>query len=63
MSSAERGLAEASESMGRSLDTTDLPELIMNNLDDPEWDEVAEALPELRQLHPGLPHLFLLGCC
>ncbi|HEX8991638.1 MAG TPA: 4Fe-4S dicluster domain-containing protein [Anaerolineales bacterium] len=42
MSSAERGIEHATESMGRILDTTDLPGLILNNLDDPEWDEVAK---------------------
>ena len=42
MSSAERGIDHASESMGRVLDTSDLPGLILDNLDDPEWDDVAK---------------------
>ena len=42
MSSAERGIERASENMGRMLDTSDLPALILDNLDDPEWDDVAK---------------------
>ena len=42
MSGAERGVEQASQSMGCSLDTSDLPDLILNNLDDPEWDDVAK---------------------
>ncbi len=42
MSSAERGIEQAAASMGRTLDTSDLPDLILNNLDHPEWDEVAK---------------------
>ena len=42
MSNAERGLEQAAQNMGRHLDTTDLPELILNNLDHPEWDDVAK---------------------
>ena len=30
------------------------------NLEHPRWDEVADALPHLRQLHDGLPDLLLL---
>ncbi len=35
-------LAQAEEQMGRALDTHDLPDLLLNNLDHPRWDEVAE---------------------
>ncbi len=42
MSNAERGLEQASQNMGRHLDTTDLPDLILNNLDHPEWDDVGK---------------------
>ena len=42
MSSAERGIEQAGQNMGRELDTTDLPDLLLENLDDPEWDEVAK---------------------
>ena len=42
MSSAERGIEQAAQSMGRELDTTDLPALILNNLDAAEWDDVAK---------------------
>jgi ferredoxin len=39
---ARRALAEAELNMGRSLDTSDLPGLIYDNLDHPHWDEVAQ---------------------
>lgn len=42
LSSAERALERATQAMGRSLDTSDLPELILNNLDHPHWNEVAK---------------------
>ncbi|HSA99080.1 MAG TPA: 4Fe-4S dicluster domain-containing protein [Anaerolineales bacterium] len=42
LSSAKRALAQAAQEMGRSLDTSDLPDLILNNLDNPHWDEVAK---------------------
>ncbi len=41
MSSAERSIERANENMGRVLDTSDLPDLLLNNLDSLEWDEVA----------------------
>jgi ferredoxin len=41
MSNAERGIEQASQNMGRHLDTDDLPALILNNLDHPEWDDVS----------------------
>jgi ferredoxin len=42
MSNADRGLEQASLNMGRSLDTSDLPNLLLNNLDHPEWADVAK---------------------
>ncbi|HTP01152.1 MAG TPA: 4Fe-4S dicluster domain-containing protein [Anaerolineales bacterium] len=42
MSSAERGIEQAAQSMGRELDTSDLPDLILNNLDADQWDDVAK---------------------
>lgn len=41
LSHARRMLAEAETSMGRTLDTHDLPNLLYKNLDHPRWDEVA----------------------
>lgn len=41
-SMAAKGIQQASESMGRTLDTTDLPNLLMENLEHPHWDEVAK---------------------
>jgi len=35
-------MADAEHRMGRRLDTSDLPELLLDNLDHPQWDEVAE---------------------
>ena len=42
MSGAERGVEQAAQNMGRQLDTSDLPDLILKNLDDLAWDEVAK---------------------
>ncbi len=42
MSNAEHGIEQAAQNMGRRLDTSDLPNLILNNLDHPEWDAVAK---------------------
>lgn len=39
---AEQGLAEAREKMGRRMDTRDLPDLILKNLNSPEWEAVAK---------------------
>jgi sulfhydrogenase subunit beta (sulfur reductase) len=39
---AEAALAAAEGNMGRQLDTGDLPELVMKNLDHPEWQAVAQ---------------------
>ncbi len=39
---AETAVARCADSMGRHLDTTDLPARLMGNLDHPRWDEVAE---------------------
>ena len=49
----------AAARMGRTLDTTDLRDLLARNLEHPRWDEVADALPDLRQLHARLPDLLL----
>ncbi len=42
LSSASREMERAAQSMGRSLDTRDLPDLLLSNLDHPHWDEVAK---------------------
>jgi sulfhydrogenase subunit beta (sulfur reductase) len=42
MNNAERGIEQATQSMGRSLDTSDLPDLLLKNLDHDEWDSVAK---------------------
>ena len=49
----------AAQQMGRTLDTTDLRDLLARNLEHARWDDVADALPDLRQLHDGLPDLLL----
>jgi sulfhydrogenase subunit beta (sulfur reductase) len=38
---AEKGFAAAKDNMGRQLETGDLPDLILKNLDHPEWAAVA----------------------
>ena len=38
---AEQGLERAASQMGRKLDTSNLPELILDNLDHPHWQEVG----------------------
>jgi sulfhydrogenase subunit beta (sulfur reductase) len=42
MQRARQALDEAKTKMGRRLDTRDLPGLLLNNLDHPRWDQVAE---------------------
>jgi ferredoxin len=42
LTAANRGLERAALQMGRSLDTSDLPDLILNNLDHAHWREVGE---------------------
>jgi ferredoxin len=39
---AEEGFAAAKDRMGRRMDIGDLPELILNNLEHPEWQSVAK---------------------
>jgi ferredoxin len=39
---AERRTAACAASMGRALDTSDLPRLLYDNLDHPRWDDVAQ---------------------
>jgi len=38
---AEQGLERAASQMGRKLDISNLPDLILNNLDHPHWQEVG----------------------
>ena len=42
LSHARRLMAQAEGQMGRKLDTRDLPDLLYDNLDHPQWDDVAE---------------------
>jgi sulfhydrogenase subunit beta (sulfur reductase) len=42
LNNAERGIENATRQMGRTLETSDLPELIMDNLDNPYWQEIAK---------------------
>jgi sulfhydrogenase subunit beta (sulfur reductase) len=41
LNAAGRRLERAAQQMGRSLDTSDLPGLILENLDNPHWREIA----------------------
>ena len=45
--------------MGRTLDVTDIRDLLYRNREHPRWDEVADRCLTLRQLHDGLPDLLL----
>jgi sulfhydrogenase subunit beta (sulfur reductase) len=42
LNNAERGLENAAQQMGRTLDISDLPEMILDNLDNPYWQEIAK---------------------
>jgi sulfhydrogenase subunit beta (sulfur reductase) len=42
LQAAQKGLERATRQMTRDLDTSDLPQLMLNNLDHPHWHEVAE---------------------
>jgi len=41
LGNADQGLERAASQMGRKLDTSNLPNLILNNLDHPHWQEVG----------------------
>ena len=45
--------------MGREMDVTDIRELLYRNLEHPRWDDGRRPLPDLRQLHDGVPDLLL----
>ena len=45
--------------MHKVLDTDGIKELLYRNYENPRWAEVAEPVPNLRQLHLGVPNLFL----
>ena len=49
----------AAQRMGRRMDARDLRDLLAENLEHPRWDDVADALPHLRQLRAGVPDLLL----
>jgi ferredoxin len=42
LNAAEQGLQRAAAQMERSLDVSDLPRLILDNLDNPHWQQVAQ---------------------
>ncbi|MFZ5879479.1 MAG: 4Fe-4S dicluster domain-containing protein [Chloroflexota bacterium] len=42
LNAANRGLERAAQQMGRSMDTSDLPDLILNNLEHPHWRAIGE---------------------
>ena len=59
LGAAARVVRDTEGQIQRRLDTSDLPELLYNNLEHPRWDDVAEPLPVVHQLHDGLPDLLL----
>jgi ferredoxin len=42
LSSVNRALVQAAQEIERSLDTSDLPDLLLSNLDHPHWNEVGK---------------------
>ncbi len=54
-----RGRPAPPSGWAAALDATDIRDLLARNLENPRWDDVADALPHLRQLHAGLPDLLL----
>lgn len=42
LNNADQGIENAARQMGRDLNTNDLPEMILNNLDNPYWQEIAK---------------------
>ena len=56
---ADTVVERSTQRMGRTMDTTDIRALLYENAEHPRWDDVAEPVPVLRQLHDGLPHLLL----
>ncbi len=42
LAAADKAIANAASRMGRELDTSDLPELLARNFDNPQWDIVGE---------------------
>ena len=59
---ANQAMERAARSMGRIMDTSDLPGLLTDNLDARALECCQQTLSLLHELHPGLPDLFLLGC-
>ena len=56
---AEAGVARAAANQGREMDTAGIKELLYDNLRAPALGRGRRALPDLRQLHDGLPDLLL----
>ena len=44
----------------RFLDTTNIHDLLMGNLEHPRWARSGRAMPGMWQLHVGVPDLLLL---
>lgn len=42
LSTADHRIEHAALEMGRTLETSDLPDLILNNLDHPQWEEISK---------------------
>ena len=45
---ANQAIDRATHSMGRTMDTSDLPELLLNNLENPHWQKIGERCLEWR---------------
>jgi ferredoxin len=42
LTAASRGLERSAQEMGRELDTSDLPDLLLDHLEDPHWHKIGE---------------------
>ena len=59
VAAAEAVVTRTASQMGRALETDGIKALLLDNLNHPRWDEVAERCLTCAQLHHGVPDLFL----
>lgn len=56
---ADAGRQQAVNQITKRMDTTNIRDLLMSNLEHARWDDVGSALLVLHELHDGLSNLFL----
>ena len=59
LGAAARVVRDTESQIKRRLDTSDLPELLYNNLEHASLGRRRRALPVVYELHDGLPDVFL----